>query len=309
MANIDIVNYLKEGQKRGFPTDRLKGELLKGGFNERSVDEAIATLSPISTINLPSEYSQQKPLAEKGFKWMKLAAIIGFIFFVLYIGGILYSLLAPPKITNEIIMTPESAASSIMPATGILILIILVFVVYLAMYALYYFGFFKMGKYTESKALKFSGISLMIWPAVVVILAITSYFLLKSLAATLSVGPSYTPLYILGIMWGIFILFYLVVQLLLAIGLIKVRDKVKFALIAGILNLIFVIATVALLLLAVLIIVAIKNAGPLALFAPSEGLIPMFSISKYIYYAQMIITPLITLFASLALLDASKKFE
>ena len=41
MVNIDIVNYLKEGMKRGFSIGLLKQKLLEGGFDEFSVSEAI----------------------------------------------------------------------------------------------------------------------------------------------------------------------------------------------------------------------------------------------------------------------------
>ena len=40
MVSQDIVNYLKEGQRRGFTIDRLKKELLNNGFDQNAVNEA-----------------------------------------------------------------------------------------------------------------------------------------------------------------------------------------------------------------------------------------------------------------------------
>lgn len=44
MVNKDVVNYLKEGAKRGFSHNLLKKKLLEGGFKEADIDEAIGSL-------------------------------------------------------------------------------------------------------------------------------------------------------------------------------------------------------------------------------------------------------------------------
>jgi hypothetical protein len=42
MVNQELVDYVKEGKNRGFAVSRLKQELLKGGFDAKSIDEAIS---------------------------------------------------------------------------------------------------------------------------------------------------------------------------------------------------------------------------------------------------------------------------
>jgi len=50
MVNKDIINYLREGKRRGFSIQLLKKKLLEGGFNERAVNEAIAVVEkPVET--------------------------------------------------------------------------------------------------------------------------------------------------------------------------------------------------------------------------------------------------------------------
>ena len=46
MVNQDIVNYLREGQNRGFTIARLKQELVRNNFNPEDVDMAISALRP-----------------------------------------------------------------------------------------------------------------------------------------------------------------------------------------------------------------------------------------------------------------------
>lgn len=47
--NKDIVNYLEEGKRRGFSVQLLKKKLVDGGFAEKDIDEAVASM------NAPSE--------------------------------------------------------------------------------------------------------------------------------------------------------------------------------------------------------------------------------------------------------------
>lgn len=46
MVNEDIVNYLKEGVKRGFSLELLKQKLKEGGFNEKDIEEAAKSIPP-----------------------------------------------------------------------------------------------------------------------------------------------------------------------------------------------------------------------------------------------------------------------
>ena len=45
MVNQGLVDYLKEGKRRGFTVARLKQELIKGGFNFDEIDNAVDYIS------------------------------------------------------------------------------------------------------------------------------------------------------------------------------------------------------------------------------------------------------------------------
>ena len=51
MVRKEIVDYLEKGIERKFSVQRLKEELLKGGFSEVEVDEAIASMNLIEESN------------------------------------------------------------------------------------------------------------------------------------------------------------------------------------------------------------------------------------------------------------------
>lgn len=61
MVNQDIVNYLREGKKRGFGLALLKKKLLEGGFEEEDIEEAIMTL-PVENDFSATSKPIEKPL-------------------------------------------------------------------------------------------------------------------------------------------------------------------------------------------------------------------------------------------------------
>lgn len=69
MANQDIVNYLKEGKKRGFSLQILKQKLLEGGFEDKEIDLAISELNRLemastSRPQVPSQSSQSQQITK-----------------------------------------------------------------------------------------------------------------------------------------------------------------------------------------------------------------------------------------------------
>src|SRR3989344_8979892 len=69
--NDDIVNYIKEGMRRGFSVGLLKQKLLEAGFNEREVEEAAKSVEQKSPVviqqkNYLSQVQQNKPLRSSG---------------------------------------------------------------------------------------------------------------------------------------------------------------------------------------------------------------------------------------------------
>lgn len=97
MANQDVVNYLKEGKKRGFGLDILKQKLIEGGFSEKDVDEAVNELEKKELPNLPissqsgtGQVGQEIPKKKSGFwKWF---IIIFLILIVVGLGFYVYTL-------------------------------------------------------------------------------------------------------------------------------------------------------------------------------------------------------------------------
>lgn len=68
MVNQDIVNYLRSGTEKGFTIERLKSELLRGGFREKEIDFAIKSLGPVKA---KKEEKHEEP-AKKEFAEEKL---------------------------------------------------------------------------------------------------------------------------------------------------------------------------------------------------------------------------------------------
>lgn len=62
MVNQSIVNYLKEGKKRGFSVDRLRKELVGHGFDVKEVDEAIMSLDNLPKTQNNINIQMQKPV-------------------------------------------------------------------------------------------------------------------------------------------------------------------------------------------------------------------------------------------------------
>src|SRR3989344_1612487 len=99
MVNADILNYLKEGKKRGFTLNILKQKLIEGGFDEKDVNEATMELqkseftqpSQPTLPSMNSSFSQtssltnqtasqtnnRQPMSSKGAAWLKISGILG----------------------------------------------------------------------------------------------------------------------------------------------------------------------------------------------------------------------------------------
>ena len=58
MASQEIVNYIREGKRRGFTVGRLKEELIKHGFDEKIVDDAVNIVEGIQRVSLNNNYQQ-----------------------------------------------------------------------------------------------------------------------------------------------------------------------------------------------------------------------------------------------------------
>ncbi len=229
-------------------------------------------------------------------KWMRIAAIIGFV------------LLA----ANVLIFSGVWFAGTFGTIINLALLVGCLF---------FYFGFAKLGKHTNSKLLKFSSLAIIIS---VIILAILVFILMKQTNALMfsalsgeginsleeGIGAITIPVsvYVLGIAAILVFLFFAVVNYLFYIGLIKIKDKIGLARVAGIIGLILI----------TLILVVIIYTFYLALSGAWIGIFESLLIqvvSPYLRVLTLMITislllSMVSLFLeSLVLLKGSEKFE
>lgn len=341
MANQDIVNYLKEGVSRGFSVERLKEELLKNNFPEKDVDEAIKAMNPVKP--LPNAYSPAISGEKKEGKFMKIAGIIGIIMFLLGMIGFGISVYNLSKASAGVpIMSPADFSGGTQTSFSDLVSISIfgieigwpmatfIFLITLAMFILFYYGFVQMGKFTGSALLKDSAWGIMFTPAIFGAVLVISYLIFSKMyeamtASTSSLGlgamPDFTNIKTLAIVlvgvWIAVMIFYLIMQILFSIGLLQAGRQVKFAKTSGVLNLFYIASSVGAIIYLVIIVNSIYQvfasgqfiAMALSGINPFSGLYNSTLIMSFVAVASELLGLLGILFASLALFDASNKFE
>ncbi len=304
MVNEDVFEYLKEGLRRGFSIDLLKQQLLGGGFLERDIDEAIKTLH---YRDLGINYK-----GNVGFKWMKLAGIIGVVFLFL---SIFYSF--------SIFISSLDKGLKILLGNSFFVIPLLIILMMLSLF--YYIGFIRFGRRVNSKLISFCAWSTIIWIFISIIFYITSISIiygfgkdfiqqatpLGKVASSSGNSPLNQGLgLILFVVMAALFIFYFVVQTLFSIGLIKAGQKVKFSKLSGVFDLLYTILSI----IAVIIFLAIIIFNPLifigALFSLAFGQFNNTIITMIVILCALYLLKLLALlFASCALFDASKKFE
>ncbi len=65
MVSQKVVNYLQKGKKKGFSYQRLKQELLKSGFKEKTVNDAVNYLKQQKASGIKKKISQKKVSQKK----------------------------------------------------------------------------------------------------------------------------------------------------------------------------------------------------------------------------------------------------
>lgn len=75
MVNQELVNYLKENTKKGYTLEQLKTVLLKNGYNDSEIKEAI---NSIGTSQTEGSLNKTMPITEKPAKStdLKIAIIL-----------------------------------------------------------------------------------------------------------------------------------------------------------------------------------------------------------------------------------------
>jgi len=173
----------------------------------------------------------------------------------------------------------------------------------------FYYGFVKLGKYTNLRMLRFSSWSIIVFfLALLIVSPIISFSRLAS--AQMFPSSSFSSPSLSGAGFGIFgaflvvlilvfsfiSFFMLVAYVLFGIAMIKVGKKIKFAKLAGILSLI------AIILIPIIFVISLF----MAVSTSSPNMVSGFLRFSYIF---PLLTNFILFFQILALFDASKKFE
>ena len=226
--------------------------------------------------------------------WIKIASIFGFIILVLMLYVIVTSMLSTFGVSLGFL---ENS-----------ILLITISSINFLAFLLFYFGFFRLGKPTNSKLLRVSSLMVIFLEiALIIFITLIWFFVAKSVfsdvglerVSSAGVGGDVNLIWV--ILAGVIVLASVIVQILFSIALIKIGNQVKFAKISGALNLIAII--LGILVFAGLIIVnIISPAFALTIYESSW----ILTIVSGLLSLLVLLT---ILFESLCLLNASKKFE
>lgn len=346
MVNQDVVNYLREGKKRGFSVHLLKRKLLEGGFQENEIEEAIIAIEvdeKKSAVNSqagrqnifaqpeefkPNEdiqsdsslfsqqpgrpFSQNKesPLIrdESSTQMSRRGETSGFKW--MKTAGICAIILFIIGLAYGIITTVNPASSSLLvdnAAVGVLSITII-----LLLFFFYYFGFVKLGKQAGERILSMGS-----WITIIsvivsgILIVIVSRIVPAQLTSVSSLKNTMT---IISIIWVVVFLLVLVGQMLFSIGLIKAGRQVKFAKAAGILNVTVFVAGLMFIAGAIMLIYALLN-----LFSsPTVSITALVNISSLGTSAYITVYSIIGMYVLkiismvlefLCLFKASKQFE
>ena len=285
------------------------------------------------------ESGRVKSVHSKGFKWIGLASIIGFVFFILGVLGFILDLAGVEVVSFF---------------TGVLGWVLIIGFLFLSLF--FYYGFVKLGEYAKSGLLKFCGWSFIVLIFVFVIFGVVGYFVspptglmegvggLGGINQQIDIGDININQKIGagginqqidfggltgravsglggisssgGLNWILFSLIVLallylnMVMYLFSVALIKLKE-IKFSTVAGIFGLIL-----SILLTGVILIILYVVINPMALFSFLYGLAfnpgAYESVLKMIQvfgYGFNILGILFALFLALTLSSGSKKFE
>ncbi len=332
MTNEEVIKYLMDGQKRGYAFEMLKRNLLNGGFSENEINEALIAANQrkelerglMTNKDISPELGQglmtnknTSPLKDSheryyGVKWMKVAGIMGIIFLIMIV--IFYLGIYIPKILEM------WASINATKTANIIIMVVL-----LCMNFLFFFGFFRLGKFSESGIVKASSLGIIIFLFLGVVGSILVGMFLseesKNMVPSLAPESDFTSsfngsggasfasninseiklVYVL-------ILAYLLLNViffgLLGIGLIKLKDDLKLPAASGIIFLISTGFGLSIFVYGIYLAILIYSNSPniSELFRVTL----VMGISLYVFIFN---TLYLLLFGSLTMFEASKKYE
>ena len=297
MVNDVVLSYIEKN--RGlFPMKDIRAKILSRGYSKEDIDEALDVLKKKEIVLDKDVELKQKvgfresaPKKRARFKWMKLAGVVGVVFFVFLLVNFVLGVLVGVDVSNSI--------------GGWIMLGLLAVLIVLTCF--YFYGFIRMGKSVDSKLLRGAAImnivSVLLFVALMVFMIIITWMMFSTISSGLSDGVGFggnfeTWAYLFYLFGVVTLVSVFVSRVLFSISLIRVRKKVGFLLIAGVLGLI--VAVLLLVLYGISIYLAMNPFGFLV------------SIDSFIEYLAMgfgVLSMIMILFESLSLFNSSKKFE
>jgi hypothetical protein len=236
MVNETILKYLKENKGK-YNLESLKRKILSQGYPASDFDEANALVEQKKNEAPPISVSSH-PHQAGGFLWIKLAASLGILLFVISLVASLINFFWKEEFSNILAETPTLTS----------ILLIFLGVVFI-LSCFYLYGFVRVGRYLPSKMMRFSSRFFLI--SSICLVSLYAFLIIFTLLSPPNVrttmplgGLSGSPwfFYLLGGIILLITLFAIILRYLFAISLIKSRKKIKFAMITGILDLILIIS-------------------------------------------------------------------
>lgn len=220
MVDSTILNYLS--QNKQFSLFELKNRVLASGYSESDFNEAVTILGLKNNL-----------LRKKRFKWMLVAGIVGIL---LFLGLLISTIPTANLLINGLSLNALSTLdqnNSFSPfgeIEGIAI-----FLIFCLAIILFYFGFERMGSYTQTKTLKITS-----WIFIGLIILLGSIFLINSFSESPSSLNISTQNSTNNTSWISFLILGIIILLTISFGvsLILVGKKVKFAKTSGILEIV-----------------------------------------------------------------------
>jgi hypothetical protein len=288
MSKEVIENYLR-AHSSNFSIDDLKNKLIAGGYSKKDVDEIGDKIS--------NEGGAVPALPKKaGFRWLRWSGIFMFIFLGIWALNFVLGFFA------------GSIPAAINSVLGIIILIVMVIGVVILVT-----GWLRLAKLTNSRLMRFGLFGMLYTGLLVLVLSVGSFVLLwfnPSLIFTL--GAFNFVFFGLFILAGLFIY---VCSILVQVALIKLRKRIRFTGLVGVLSLVAIFIEIIIIILQRIYLQSIfSSILPSGSLAGGVGSVARTFPSIYwVILSLAVIVTIIgfigSILAGLMFFDASRKFE
>lgn len=257
MVNPIIYDYLRN-YGSSFKLEDIRNKILSSGYSEDDFNEAVSAIRFDRERQKQGQNQNLNKKPRKNIKWLKISGIFGifllivffavfvFVFFINNIGGFIKQ--------NPSVINTDLTQNKIIYLSFIWLFAIV--------FSIFYFGFVKIGQYTESKPIKYSSILFIILILLAATLfsgiLITKEPIRRGLTVIDPDNPGPPPISLvsqkfiidyevpLAIAGSIILVLSIFSSVFSSIGLALIKWKIKFSKISVILNFIVIIFLVVL---------------------------------------------------------------